>query len=266
MPDSPRGRHVTVFAALIATLVSGAAGCGGSDGPATLTVLAASSLTDIAGELGAAYQQEHRDVKVRFVFGGSQEMAERVADRDPGDVLMTADEPSMKAVSRYLTGRRRIVAFGSLTIAVAPGNPHRIRGLRDLSRRGLRVAVGAGTVPVGRYAREIFTRAGLTVRWTSEEINSRSVLDRVRGGEADAGLVYITDLRSAGAAASSVPIPADENVTASYPAMAVKETDNEERALPFVTWLTSPTARKLFNKHGFATPATSTTGPPPSGE
>ncbi|GAA2575475.1 molybdate ABC transporter substrate-binding protein [Actinomadura fulvescens] len=266
MPDSPRGRRVTVVAALLATLASGAAGCG-SDGPATLTVLAGSSLTDVAGELGAAYRQEHRDVRVRFVFGGSQEVAERVADREPGDVLMTADGASMAVVERRLTGRRRIVALGSLTIAVAPGNPRRIRGLGDLSRRGLRVAVGAATVPVGRYAREIFTRAGLTVRWTSEEISSRSVLNRVRGGEADAGLVYITDLRSAGAAASSVPIPADANVTATYHAMAVKDTDNEERALSFVAWLSSPTARKLFNKHGFATPAVHVTSrPTPSGE
>ncbi|MFG1999535.1 molybdate ABC transporter substrate-binding protein [Spirillospora sp. NPDC048911] len=264
MPDSPRRWHVTVFATLLPTLALGAAGCGGSSGHTTLTVLAGSSLTDVAAELGAAYQHEHRDVTVRFMFGGSQEMAGRVADRDPGDVLMTADEASMDAVGRYLTGRRRIVALGSLTIAVAPGNPKRIRGLRDLGRRGLRVAVGASTVPAGRYAREVFSRAGLTVRWTSEEISSRAVLDRVRGGEADAGLVYITDLRSAGAAASSVPIPANENVTATYPAMAVKDTDNEERALPFVTWLTSPTARKLFNKHGFATPATSSA--PPSGE
>ncbi|MEU5878400.1 molybdate ABC transporter substrate-binding protein [Spirillospora sp. NPDC047279] len=255
MPDSPLRRHVTAFAALIATLAALAAGCGRAPGEGTLTVLMPSSLTDVGRELGAAYRREHRDVKMKPVYGGSQEMAERVDDHNPGDVLVTADETSMNAVAEHLTGPRRVVALGSMTIAVAPGNPQRIRGPRDLTRRGLRVAVGAGTVPVGRYAREVFARAGVTVRWTSEEVSARAVLDRVRGGEADAGIVYITDLRSAGAAASSVPIPADDNVTATYPAMAVKDGADLDQARSFVAWLSSPTARALFNKHGFSTPA-----------
>ncbi|MFD0852826.1 extracellular solute-binding protein, partial [Actinomadura adrarensis] len=101
---------------------------------------------------------------------------------------------------------------------------------------------------------QVFAKAGLTVRWTSEEISVRAVLDRVRTGEADAGLVYITDLRSAGAAVSSVPIPARDNVTATYLAAAVKDSEHEEQAVSFVAWLTSPTARTLFNKYGFVTP------------
>ncbi|WP_433326407.1 molybdate ABC transporter substrate-binding protein [Spirillospora sp. CA-294931] len=249
MPDSPRRR---ACAALL--LLGLASACGGSEGPRTLTVLAPSSLTEALGELGTAYRQENRRVRVKTVFGGSQEMAERVRDREPADVLLTADEATMNSTDRYLTGRRRIVAHNALTIAVAPGNPKKIRGLASLTRPSLRIAIGAATVPAGRYARQIFARKGITVRWTSEEISARAVLDRVRTGEADAGLVYITDLRSAGAAAGSIPIAADENLTATYPAAAVKRSEHEEAAAAFVTWLTSDTARKLFIKYGFAVP------------
>ncbi|MGH3390247.1 MAG: extracellular solute-binding protein, partial [Actinomadura sp.] len=95
---------------------------------------------------------------------------------------------------------------------------------------------------------------GVTVRPRSEEIDVRSVLTRVRTGEADAGIVYITDLKSAGRAAGSVPIPADQNVTANYPAAVVEDSDHKEAARTFVTWLTSTTVKATLNKYGFATP------------
>jgi len=249
----PRARLLTACVTVFALSSSTLAGCGGSSS-GVLTVLAGSALTDVSKELASSYEQAHRGVKVRFELGGSQEMTDRLDEPDPGDVLMTSDEPTMEAAAGYLTGPRRIVALGAMTIAVAPGNPKRIRGLGDLARPRLRVAVGAATNPAGRYARDIFRRAGLTVHWSSEEISVRGVLDRVRTAEADAGLVYITDLRSAPAAVGSVPIPAAQNVTATFPAQAVKG-GNEKRARSFVDWLVSGDARKLFNKYGFATPA-----------
>ncbi|MFF5259406.1 molybdate ABC transporter substrate-binding protein [Actinomadura viridis] len=256
MPDSPRWRRIVACAVLsLVGLGAVAAGCGESSGRTTLTVLAASSTQEVLRELGAAYGHERRHVAVRFEFGGSQEMAERLSEHGPADVLLTADETTMNRADRYLTGRRRVVAHNSMTIAVGPGNPRRVRDLRDLTRQGLRVAVAAAANPAGTYARQIFAGAGLTVRSSSEEISVRAVLDRVRTGEADAGLVYITDLRSAGAAASSVPIPALENVTATYAAAVVEDSDDEEVAASFVAWLTSPTARALLTKYGFVTPS-----------
>ncbi|GAA3949673.1 molybdate ABC transporter substrate-binding protein [Actinomadura viridis] len=256
MPDSPRWRRIVACAVLsLVGLGAVAAGCGETSGRTTLTVLAASSTQEVLRELGAAYGHERRHVAVRFESGGSQEMAERLSEHGPADVLLTADEATMNRADRYLTGRRRVVAHNSMTIAVGPGNPRRVRDLRDLTRPGLRVAVAAAANPAGTYARQIFAGAGLTVRWSSEEISVRAVLDRVRTGEADAGLVYITDLRSAGAAASSVPIPALENVTATYAAAVVEDSDDEEEAASFVAWLTSPTARALLTKYGFVTPS-----------
>jgi molybdate transport system substrate-binding protein len=243
---------LTLLMGLVMTLT----GCGG--GPAgssttTLTVLAASSLTDVFGELGRVYHLSHRSVKIRFSFAGSQELAEQVKEGTPADVLATADTRTMDGLATYLSDRQ-VLARNSLTIAVAPGNPHRIRGLADLARPELRVVLAAQDVPVGRYARQSLAKAGVTVRPRSEEIDARSVLTRVRTGEYDAGIVYITDLKSAGRAASSVPIPAAQNVTASYPAAVVEESDHEDAARALVTWLSSAEAKATLNKYGFATP------------
>jgi molybdenum ABC transporter molybdate-binding protein len=239
--------------ALVTVLVMTLAGCGGSATSTTLTVLAASSLTDVFGELGRTYRLSHKDVTIRFSFAGSQELAAQVKEGAPADALATADAQTMDGVAKYVSGRR-VFAHNSLTIAVAPGNPRRIRGPADLSRPGLRVVLAAQNVPVGRYSRQVLDKAGATVRPRSEEIDVRSVLTRVRTGEADAGIVYITDLKSAGRAVSSVPIPADQNVTANYPAAAVKDADHQDAAKAFVTWLTSAEARATLNKYGFTTP------------
>ncbi|MCP2343865.1 molybdate ABC transporter substrate-binding protein [Actinomadura rupiterrae] len=254
MPDTPRWRRPTAVPCAIAVLGAVLSGCGGSSGPVTLTVLGASSLTDVMDELGATYQQRLPQVRIRTVYGGSQEMAAKVGDHEPADVLVTADETSMKEAARYLAGRSRIVAHNSLAIAVRPGNPKRLRTPADLARPGLKVVTGGPIVPVGRYAQQLFARAGVTVRTSSQEISARAVLDRVRAREADAGVVYVTDLRSAGVAVGSVPIPTAENVTASYPAAALRG-GHVKQAEAFVSWLTSPAARSLFGKYGFAAPA-----------
>ncbi|NVI91614.1 molybdate ABC transporter substrate-binding protein [Actinomadura sp. BRA 177] len=241
MPDSPRRRRLRAAALLAAlALPCLGAGCGGPSGPVTLTVLATSSLTEVFGEMGTAYHQEHPDTRLRFVFGGSTEMVDRLSDHAPGDVLVAADRASMQDAADYLAGRPRVVTHDTLTIAVGPGNPRRIRGLSDLRRPGLAVAIGAGSVPVGRYTRQVLAKAEVTVQPNSEEISARAVLDRVRAGEADAGIVYITDLRSAGVAASSVPIPADLNITAAFYAAPLQDSDHRDPANTFVSWLLTP--------------------------
>ncbi|MEV4256914.1 molybdate ABC transporter substrate-binding protein [Spirillospora sp. NPDC049652] len=254
MPDFRRWGRPTAVPVLTAVLGASLGACGGSSGPVTLTVLAASSLTGVLDELGATYRQERPGVRIRTVYGGSQEMTARVADHQPGDVLVTADETALREVGRKLAGRPLVVARNSLVIAVRPGNPKRLRSPYDLARPGLRVVTGGPIVPVGRYAQQMFARAGLTVRTSSQEVSARAVLDRVRAGEADAGVVYVTDLRSAGVAAGSVPVPPALNVVASYPAAAVRG-GHAKQAEAFVTWLTSPAARSLFGKYGFAAPA-----------
>ncbi|REE99215.1 molybdate ABC transporter substrate-binding protein [Thermomonospora umbrina] len=248
MPPRPLlPRSVACVAALLLT-----PGCGGSSGPVTLTVFATSALTEALTELGGRYGRSH-DVRVRFVFGGSSELVERLRDRQRADVLVTGDETAMQPVADDV-GRRRVIARNSLTIAVAPGNPAGVRGLTDLGRPGLRVVLGSATSPVGRYARRVLDGERLAVRPVSEEIGARSVLTRIRTGEADAGIVYITDMRSAGAAASSVAIPADQNTTVAYPAAALVDGDHEEAAEALIAWLGSAEARGVLHRHGFASP------------
>lgn len=253
MPSRPVLHRLAACAGVL-VLGLAAAGCGGQSGPVTLTVLASSSLTEAFTELGAVYGRSH-DARVRLVFGGAPELVEQLRERQRADVLVTADEAAMKAMAEHVdVGPRRAIAHTSMTIAVAPGNPRRIRGVTDLIRPRLRVVLGASSVPVGRYARRILTREGLTVRAVSEEISARSVLTRVRTGEADAGIVYVTDMRSAGAAASSVPIPVDQNVTVSYRAAPVRDGEHPHAAEALIDWLTSAQARTILHRHGFAPP------------
>jgi molybdate transport system substrate-binding protein len=244
------------LAACLAGLLLGLtslAGCGDSSSSKTITVFAASSLTEVMAELDTRYQQTHRGMTVRTSFGGSQDLVAQLKDGKPADVLVTADVQSMTE-ARKLTGESRTIAHNSMTIAVAPGNPKHIQGVADLADPRLRVVLGAPTTPAGRYALQVFTKAGVTVVPKSEEIDVRSVLTRVRTGEADAGIVYITDIKSAGAAASSVPIPAAQNVTAAYPAAVLEKSGHQDQAKTFVAWLASTEGLAILTKYGFITP------------
>jgi molybdate transport system substrate-binding protein len=249
MPYLPRlGLFVAVALAL--------AGCGVASGDERigLKVLAASSLADAFKELGDAYKAANRHVtSVSLEFAGSQEVAGDVEDREHADVLATADAASMEVAASRVSDRRPF-AHGSMTIAVAPGNPLHIHTPADLAGPRVRVVLGGPIVPVGRYAQQVLARAGVTVRPRSEEADARTVLTRVRTGAADAGIVYVTDMRSAGVSATSVPIPVQQNVVATYFAAAVKNSAHGSVAKDFVAWLGSPTAVSILRKYGF-TPA-----------
>ncbi|WP_119729390.1 molybdate ABC transporter substrate-binding protein [Thermomonospora amylolytica] len=251
MAARPLLRRLAASAALLVLLVPVAA-CGEPAGPPRLTVFVPSSLTEAFTELAADYEHD-AGVRIRPVFSSSLDLVERLEDRPEADVLIAGDRTAMEDVAELL-GNTRVIARTSLTIAVAPGNPKGIRGVTDLARPGLRVVLGASLVPVGRYARSVLAKERVPVRTASEEISSRAVLTKVRTGEADAGIVYVTDMRAAGAAAGSVPIPADQNVTVEYPAAPIRESDHPEAAEAFVTWLTSAPARSVLHRHGFALP------------
>lgn len=246
--------YFTRLASVVAVTVAlGGCGIASGDDRFTLNVLAASSLTDAFGELGTAYQEANRHVThVQFEFVGSQEAAGDVDDGEHADVLATADSTSMDIAADKVTDRRPF-AYGTMTIAVAPGNPRHIRQLSDLANPNLRVVLGGPIVPVGRYAAQVLAKAGVQVRPSSEEADARTVLTRIRTGAADAGIVYVTDMRSAGVSASSVAIPALQNVTATYFAAAVRRSDHSDAAKEFVSWLSSSTARTILRKYGFLT-------------
>ncbi|MEU3061828.1 molybdate ABC transporter substrate-binding protein [Streptomyces subrutilus] len=217
---------------------------------ANLTVLAASSLTDVFKTAGAAYEKAHPGTKVTFSFAGSQELAAQVKQGAPADALVTADTKTMDGLTAE-TGTPAIIAKNRLVIAAGKGNPFKIDELKDLADTKLKVVLAAPEVPVGRYSKEILDKQAVTVKPVSQEPNVRAVLSKVELGEADAGLVYKTDSAKSGDKVVSVDIPDEQNAVASYPAATLKGSKNTEAAAAFVTWLSSPEAQKILQDAGF---------------
>jgi molybdate transport system substrate-binding protein len=222
--------------------------CGSpGDGRTVLTVLASPSLMQAFAEVGAAYHAANRNVTVRLEPASATDLTDELQERRHADVVAAA---GLSGVARYVS-HRRVFAHDSMTIAVPTGNPRRIRGLADLADPRLRVVVGGPDVPVGRYARQVLTKAGVRVRPRAEEADGESVLSLVRTRVADAGIVYLADARAAGVAATPVPIPFRQNVAVTYLAAVVRGSGHGKEASAFVDWLASPAAGTLMRKYGF---------------
>lgn len=251
-------RRVLAAIAALSLLVPMAA-CGGNDAKAktTLTVLAAASLTDAFGDVRTAYKEQHPDVTLRFSFAGSQELAAQVRQGVPADVLATADEKTMNSLQKYVA-KPHAFATNRLAIVVEKGNPKKIAKLSDLARDDVRVILAGPTVPAGRYARKVLDRAHVTVHPKSEPTDVRQVLTPVRLGEADAGIVYLTDITDAGGKeVQAVQIPTAQNIVATYPVSTIEDNKHAKAATDFASWLRSDAATKILTNHGFGAPATS---------
>lgn len=234
--------------AVAAVAVTG--GCSGNGRAAgAVTVLAAASLTDAFTELGRVYEREH-GVPLTMSFAGSQQVVAQVRSGAPAGVVATADRESMARLDSYVE-QPTVFARTALTIAVAPGNPEDIGGLADLTREDLTVVLAAPEVPAGRYARQALSRADLDVRPASQEPNVRAVLSRVRLGEADAGIVYASDVEASDGAVEAVAIAGD--VAATYRAAVVSSGDSGGPR-GFVSWLTGERGQAVMARYGFTAP------------
>ncbi|MEV5579807.1 molybdate ABC transporter substrate-binding protein [Streptomyces parvus] len=220
---------------------------------ADLTVLAASSLTDVFKEAGAAYEKANPGTKVTFSFAGSQELAAQVKQGAPADALVTADTKTMDGLSGD-TGKPTVIAKNRLVIAVGEGNPEKVGSLKDLADPKLKAVLAAPEVPVGRYSQQILDAQKIEVKPVSQEPNVRAVLSKVELGEADAGLVYKTDAATATDKVDAIEIPDAENAIASYPAATLKASKHSEAAAAFVAWLSTPEAQKILQGAGFQQP------------
>ncbi|MCQ4080244.1 molybdate ABC transporter substrate-binding protein [Streptomyces sp. RB6PN25] len=225
----------------------------GSSKPASLTVLAAASLTDVFNAEGKAYEKAHPGTTIKFSYAGSQELAAQVGQGAPADVLVTADTKTMDGLKSD-TRTPTIIAKNRLTIVTAPGNPKKITSLADLAKPGLKVDLAAPQVPVGNYGAKVLQEQHLNVKPVSLETNVRAVLTKVELGEADAGIVYITDAESAKGKVATVTIPDAQNAIASYPAATLNTSKDASAAASFVAFLSSAQGQQILRSYGFQQP------------
>lgn len=227
---------------LVAALALLLAGCTSSD-DGRLTVLAASSLQGVVPQLVAAFGEE-----VDVVHGSSSRLAAQVEAGAPGDVLLAADDVSL----RRLDVTPVPFATTSMVVAVAPGNPGGVRSVHDLAR--VRVVLAAPEVPAGRYARQVLARAGVAVTPLSNEPDARAVFTKVAGGEADAALVYATD---AGRLAT-VALAPEHDVVVTYTLAVLRPSPAAER---FAVLVQGDEGRRLLRAAGYELPPESTRVP-----
>lgn len=250
--------------ALIALPALVAAGCGEDDKVTAadalsgdLRVFAAASLTEAFAEMGKAFEAEHPGVKVTFNFAASSALAQQVNEGGPSDVLVSADEPNMKKVTD--TGNAsgpRTIARNRLAILVEKANPKDITGLADLGRSGLVFVVCAPEVPCGKFGAAALAKANVTAKPASLEENVKAVVSKVALGEADAGIVYVTDVKAAGDKAQGVEIDIADDVAleAVYPIAVTKAAANRDMAAAWIEYVLSDDGQKTLARYGFLSP------------
>lgn len=251
-----RGRRVRRSRVAVATaLVAVALTACGSDGDTeqTLHVGAAASLTAPFEELARIYEAEHRDVTVDLQLAGSSDLAAQIEGGADLDVFASADERTMDLVTDDLAGEPTIFATNTLTIITEPGNPEGITGLADLADPDLDVVTCAPQVPCGAATQRVAELADVTLTPASETTQVTDVLASVRAGEADAGIVYVTDAAGAGEDVGTVPIEGSDEVVNRYP-IGVLSGAPSEAAEDFVDLVTGTQGQRVLGDHGFGTP------------
>lgn len=219
-----------------------------------VVVFAAASLAGAFTKIGDAFSSAHPDVDVVLNVGASSALVSQIAEGAPADVFASADERSIARLPRVRVGDPVVFATNTMEIVVAPGNPLGIRGLTDVADPELIVVICSPEVPCGGYAAEVIARAEVELTPKSFEQNVSAVVAKVTLGEADAGIVYRTDVAAAGDDAAGVEIPADVNVVARYPIAVTADAPNRVGAEAFVEFVTSAQAAEILAAYGFGSP------------
>ena len=252
-----RNRIFVVLAAVLVAACGSSGGNGSTTSSAplsgTVSVFAAASLTAAFNSLGTSFQGAHSGVTMKFNFAGTPTLVTQIEQGAPADVFASADTTNMDKLKGdgFTTGTPQVFARNKLEIVVAPGNPKGITGLADLAKPGVIYISEAPTVPAGKYSLQALQKAGVTVTPRSLETDVKSVISKIELGEADAGIVYTTDVTAAGSKVTGVLIPDNQNVIATYPIVSVKATTNLAAASAFIAYVLSAAGQAKLQSFGF---------------
>jgi molybdate transport system substrate-binding protein len=260
-------KFTTRMAAIAALSTLVVAGCGSSNdtsssAPASsaaggkLMVFAAASLKKSFTDIGERFETENPGTDVEFTFAGSSDLVTQLTQGAPADVLASADTGNMDKAAKadLLAGAPVNFASNTLTIVVAPGNPKKVSSFKDLTQPGLAVVTCAPQVPCGSATQKVEKATGVQLNPVSEESQVTDVLTKVTTGQADAGLVYVTDARGAGAKVTAVAFPESAGAVNTYPIAALKQSTNSPLATKFVDTVTGEIGEKILAAAGFAKP------------
>ncbi|MBB2990321.1 molybdate transport system substrate-binding protein [Mycolicibacterium iranicum] len=228
----------------------------GSAAEATILVFAAASLKSVFADIGTRFEQDNPGTTVIFNFAGSSDLVTQLEQGAPADVFASADTTNMtKAVDAgVIAGEPVNFAANTLTIVTPPGNPAGITSFADLAEPGTQVVICAPQVPCGSATEKIEKATGVTLAPVSEESAVTDVLGKVTSGQADAGLVYVTDASGAGDKAAAIPFPESAAAVNVYPIATVAGTAGRAAADRFVSLVTGPYGREALASAGFAAP------------
>jgi molybdate transport system substrate-binding protein len=223
---------------------------------ASIMVFAAVPLKPAFTLLAGKIQTDNPGATVDFDFATSSQLANKLAQGAAADIFASADNAQMDTVVKAgLTGSDPVnFATNTLVIVTAPGDPKQIHSFADLAKPGITVAVCQSPMPCGVATQRIEDNTGVQLSSASEESTVSAVLSKVSSGEADAGLVYLTDARKAGGVINTVDFPESAGAVNVYPIAILKHASQPALAQKFVNLVTSPTGEKVLNQAGFASP------------
>ncbi len=227
-----------------------------SPDPVTITVFAAASLKDTFTELGTQFEAENAGVSVRFNFAGSADLVAQIQQGAPADVFASADTKNMdKATADDLVSGTPVnFATNTLEIATPPDNPAKVDSLKDLAASGIKVVLCAEQVPCGSAAKQVEEASGVDIKPVSEEPSVADVLGKIISGEADAGLVYVTDVKAAGDKVNGIDFPESADVVNTYPVAALRNSQSLDVAKAFAVFVASDRGQAVLAEAGFGAP------------
>ncbi|WP_225839032.1 molybdate ABC transporter substrate-binding protein [Streptomyces sp. NK08204] len=222
----------------------------------TVTVFAAASLQESFTTLGKEFEKQHPGTRVSFNFGGSDTLAANITGGAPADVFAAASPKTMKIVTdtKDTAGTPATFARNQLEIATVPGNPHKVASLKDLTKSGLKVVLCDSSVPCGAAAQKALSVGKVMLTPVSYEQDVKGALTKVELKEADAALVYRTDVRAAGDKVEGVEFPESAEAVNNYPIALLKNGQNARAAKAFIALIRSGVGQRVLSGDGFLEP------------